>query len=275
LPAAGLALLLGLGLAGCDAPQWSLTGQSDDIDKPLLLAYAQRLSGTQGNSEAVTPDYVLDHVQNMQALIAEGEAQGVTQLPEFRQAVHQYQGELLMKTLKDGLVEEIAPEEITADDLRAFFEENPQHFALPDRYSVSVLRASDEAAIEILKTVAAGDLDLEAAGGRPGIESMTLTEQPLAALPAAWHPVLTSMEPGSLSQLLPDGERTVLVRLDAVERDRQRSFEDEKKNIRNSIIYNRYRNAWQEAFAKLRERHGVEVAPETAESFVAEYVRGG
>lgn len=270
-PAVGVALLLGLGLAGCDAPRSSLASQGDDIDKALLLAYAQRLASTQGNAEVVTPDYVLDHVQNMQALIAEGEAQGITRLPEFRQAVHQYQGELLMKTLKKDLVTEIAPEDITDEELRAFYDENPQHFTLPDRYSVSVLRASDEAAVAVLTAVAAGDLELEAARERPGIEHDRLAERPLSALPADWRPVLAELEPGEVSQL-PDGERSLLLRLDAVERDRQRSFEDEVKNIRNSILYNRYRTAWQEAFNKLRERHGIEVAPETAESFVAEYV---
>lgn len=80
------------------------------------------------------------------------------------------------------------------------------------------------------------------------------------------------MEEGDVSPVLRDEDQWVRLRLDGVERERLQDFEARKEYIRNDVIFSRYRALWQEAYSRLRDKHGVAIDEPVAESFAADFV---
>jgi hypothetical protein len=265
-------------LAACqavDVPQWTKdgSGEKEDtqqtlIDAEFLQAYKERMSQAQEHAGRATPDYVLEHVQNMEALIREGQDQGVLEMAEFRQAVHQYQSELLLRYLQPELVPEIPRESVTDEETRAFFEENIANYALPDLYTLTVAATRNpENAHALGNAVSRGITDLEEEARTLNMDLQNVPRQRLEQLPPAWQEVLREMEPGACSPLLSSGEDFAVLRLDAVERGRQQDFEERKEYIRNDALYARYREAWQTAYERLRKEHDVRIDPGVVERF--------
>jgi hypothetical protein len=244
-------------------------GEKDEVtrmDAEFLLAYAQRMAQSQDHAGRVTPEYVLEHVQNMEALIREGRELGVTEMAEFRQAVHQYQGELLMRYLQPDLVPEKPRESVTDEDARAFYEENIQNYTQPDRYSVTMAGTRELAAAQALANALARDeVDLETEAGVLGMDLQKVDGKGLQGFPPAWRKTLEAMQPGDHSPLLSSEDRFAIVRLDAFTPGRAQDFEERKEYIRNDTLYAHYRNAWREAYDRLREEHGVRIDPVAAE----------
>jgi len=204
---------------------------SAEMDEAFLRAYARRMFAAKEHAGRVTPEYVLEHVQNMEALIAEGRARNLDRLPEFRQAVHQFQAELLLRTMQPDLVPEIPRDSVTNEDARVFFQENIRLYALPDLYLATMFHTREKGEAVVL-------------GGA-----------------------------GSCGPVMMREDSFVVLCLDGVQRDRTQDFETRKEFIRNDVLYSRYREAWREVYAGLRERHGVSVDPGVAERFTVEGLR--
>ncbi|WP_045222486.1 peptidyl-prolyl cis-trans isomerase [Desulfonatronum thioautotrophicum] len=271
-------VFLSLLLAGCqvvEAPQWSEggaraegNGQQTRIDEDFLMAYARHLAQTREHGGQVTADSVLEFVQNMEALLAEARAQGMDQVSEFRQAVHQFKTDLLMRALQSELVPEISRESITDEDARAFFDENPQVYTRPELYALSVLSIHDpELAAQLQEAAERGELDMEDAAARHELALESHDPLPMDRLPAVWREVLAQMQPGEYSPLLATPDRQAILRLDQIVPERVQDFEERKEYIRNDVLYSRYRQAWQEAYARLRDEHNIRIDPEVAERF--------
>jgi hypothetical protein len=50
-------------------------------------------------------------------------------------------------------------------------------------------------------------------------------------------------------------------------------FDERKEYIRNDVLYARYRKAWQDVYAMLREKHDVRIEPGAAEAFTSSFER--
>ncbi|SMP76735.1 PPIC-type PPIASE domain-containing protein [Desulfonatronum zhilinae] len=237
------------------------------MDESFLLAYARRMADTKEHAGRVTPEYVLEHVLNMESLIREARDQGLTEMAEFRQAVHQFQAELLLRTLQPDLVAEVPRESITDEDARAFFEENIGMYSLPDTYAATVFHTLDEGEAGIL----GGAEDREAldamAEDLPGVEVLALEPMPLGRFPGEWAECLQALELGECSPVVMHEDRFAVVCLEDARTNRTQDFEQRKEYIRNDVLYSRYRAAWGEAYEHLREKHGIEIDPEVAERF--------
>jgi hypothetical protein len=269
------ALLFTAGCEVADAPRGKASGAITELDESFLQAYARRMSTAKEHAGRVTPEYVLEHVQNMEALIAEGQARKLDQLPEFRQAVHQFQAELLLRTMQPDLVPEIPRDSITDEDARTFYQENSKRYALPDLYTATLFYTRKEG--EALILGAAKDrkaLEAEAAL-LPGVETQTLEPMALERFPGQWAESLRSLELGSCGPVVMHEDRFVVLCLEDVQRDRMQDFEARKKYIRNDVLFARYREAWHAAYAKLRETHGVRVDPGVAQRFTEEWLQEG
>lgn len=264
--------------AGCevaDAPRGQASGVITALDESFLRAYAQRMSTAKEHAGRVTPEYVLEHVQNMEALLAEGRARKLDQLPEFRQAVHQFQAELLLRTMQPDLVPEIPRDSITDEDAQAFYQENSERYALPDLYTVTLFYTREEG--EALILGAAKDREtLEAeAALLPGVETQTMEPMALGRFPEAWAASLPALELGSCSPVVMHEDGFVVLCLEDVQQNRMQDFEARKEYIRNDVLFARYREAWRAVYAKLRETHGVRVDPGVAQRFTEEWLQGG
>lgn len=264
-------------LVGCQEVEVShLTGNgekagdtvvSERMDDAFLLAYARRMTEAKEHAGRVTPEYVLEHVRNMESLIREAHEQGFTELAEFRQAVHQFQAELLLRTLQPDLVAEIPRESITDEDVRAFFEENIGMYGLPDIYAATVFHTLDEGEAGLLGSAdgrAALDAEAEAL---PGVEVLTLDPMPLERFPGEWAQTILSLEIGECGPVVMHEDRFAVLCLEEALTNRTQDFEQRKEYIRNDVLYSRYRQAWREAYEHLREKHGIEIDPEVAERF--------
>lgn len=246
---------------------------SAEMDEAFLRAYARRMFAAKEHAGRVTPEYVLEHVQNMEALIAEGRARNLDRLPEFRQAVHQFQAELLLRTMQPDLVPEIPRDSVTNEDARVFFQENIRLYALPDLYLATMFHAREKGEAVVLGGAGSrAALDAEAAR-LPGVEAKTLEPMALERFPEEWRESLSSLEPGSCGPVMMREDSFVVLCLDGAQRDRTQDFEARKEFIRNDVLYSRYREAWREVYAGLRERHGVSVDPGVAERFTVEGLR--
>ncbi|WP_158269847.1 peptidyl-prolyl cis-trans isomerase [Desulfonatronum sp. SC1] len=237
------------------------------MDDSFLLAYARRMGEAKEHAGRVTPEYVLEHVQNMESLIREAHDQGFTVLAEFRQAVHQFQAELLMRTMQPDLIAEIPRESITDEDVRTFYEENIGMYGLPDIYAATVFHTLDEGEAGLLGA-ADGRAALDAeADVLPGVEVLTLDPMPLERFPGVWAQTLLSLETGECGPVVMHEDRFAVLCLEEARTNRTQDFEHRKEYIRNDVLYSRYRQAWREAYEHLREKHGVEIDPEAAERF--------
>jgi hypothetical protein len=260
-------LFLALGCADQEVPGPEVSTDSRHLDADLLKAYAVRLARDENNKTDHSQDTILEHVQNMEALIAEGRARGFDEIPQYRQAVHQFKAELMHRVLQPDLVPEISRESISDEEVRAFFEKSISNYSLPDLYSVTIMSAEDkEVAEEFLSTVQEGQ-SIEDQAEMRDIELQALKSMPLVRYPQEWQDLLESFEPGEMSAVLEHGQGYVVLRLDAAEKNRTQDFEQRKEYIRNDLLYSRYNQAWRDAFADLREKHGIRVDPEAAERF--------
>lgn len=247
---------------------------SAEIDEAFLRAYARRMFAAKKHAGRVTPEYVLEHVQNMEALIAEGRAREMDRLPEFRQAVHQFQAELLLRALQPDLVPEISRDSVTDEDAKAFFQENIHLYALADLYTVTMFHTREKGEAVILGG-AKGREELHAeAALLPGVEAKTLEPMTLERFPEEWKESLQALEPESCGPLLMREDSFVVLCLEELQQGRTQDFETRKEYIRNDVLYSRYREAWRTAYAELRERHGVGIDSGVAERFMVEGLRG-
>ncbi|WP_028575836.1 peptidyl-prolyl cis-trans isomerase [Desulfonatronovibrio hydrogenovorans] len=269
-----LILFFGPGCSGQESfePQASINGEH--LDAALLKAYAERLSSSEKTRGNLSPESILEHVQNMEALIAEGRARGFEEMPHFRQAVHQFKAELMHRVLQPDLVPEISRESISDEEVRAFFEENISTYSLPDLYSVTIMSGESRQAAEEFLSAVQQEQSLEDQAEMRDGELQALKSMPLTRYPQEWHEVLEKLEPGEMSGVLEHGQGYVVLRLDSIEKDRVQDFEQRKEYIRNDLLYSRYNQAWKNEFAQLREKHNISVEKEETERFINAFVSG-
>lgn len=241
---------------------------TEDIDVQFLQAYAGRMINSREHGGALTPEYVLEHVQNMESITAEGIARGLDRLSEFRQAVHQFKAELMLRALQPDLVPEINRDGITDEEARAYFEENIHAYSLPDLYEVTLFMARTAEDLADLERLSA-----EAASSYPDLEIERLDPRPLDRFPPKWRSVLEDLIPGDQGPALSHEDGFLRLRLDHVETERLQDFDARKEYIRNDVLYFRYRKAWQETYDMLRKKHGVRIEPDIAREFTSSFER--
>lgn len=260
------------GCADQGEPGPEVSNDSRQVEAELLKAYADRLSRSDGKKVDYSPENILEHVQNMEALIAEGEARGFDEIPQFQQAVHQFKAELMHKTLQPDLVPEISRDSISDEEVRTFFEENIENYSLPDLYSVTIIGAKTREELDqFLITTEEHVFSEELTGKMPETDIQTLESMPLSRYPQEWQGLLENLEAGEKTSILEHEDEFVVLRLDAVEKERFQDFEERKEYIRNDALYARYNQAWKDAYASLREDHDIRVDPAEKQKFIKEY----
>ncbi|TWI76727.1 parvulin-like peptidyl-prolyl cis-trans isomerase protein [Desulfobotulus alkaliphilus] len=258
-------LLLLCLLAGCGSQQVPENKNqiSQHMDQAFLDAYARRMQ--EGRDASLSAEQVLEHVQNMEALIAEARIRKLHDIPEFRQALHQFQAELFMHTLQPDLVKEIPRESISNEETMAFFEKHKeQHYSLPDLYTLRIAMSEDTEELYRLREL----MDSQ----QPAENSSSLrllSPRPLEQFPAPWQEALQGMKEGDTSPVLKHGNGFAVLRLESIETERFHDLEERMEYIRNDALYARYRNAWKKAYEDLREIHGIRMDSALSDAFAA------
>ena len=268
-------------LAGCSAGpregQDAAQGHEGEITTGFLEAYARQIEQSEHHPGPVEPDNVVAHVANMQALIAEGRARGITDLPQFRQAVHQFKANLLLETMQADMVPDISRDDITDEEARKYFEAHEQVYRLPDLYRVSMIHAADEQKIRGLLSRIQDEASLmqELTAEMPEVTVQEMDPRPLNRIPEKYREALQDMKPGDVSRVMRRDDQYLVLRLEEVSRNRVQDFDERKEYIRNDVLYSRYRQAWQEAYAELREKHKIAIDDAVAEDFAASFRENG
>lgn len=261
-----------IALLGCgdvvSNPKEQVRVSHDAIDLALLIAYAEQMERSKDHPKRVSADYVLEHVQNLESLIAEGRAQGFFDLPEFRQAQHQFKGELMLHVLQQDLVTPLSREDISEEQVLAYFQENIAHYTTADRYALNLITLQDATLAQSISTKAmAGELDLEVLEQNLEIKVQAMPAVTLQGTPDHIREAVQSLEVGSYSPLMEREGEFLVIHLEAIKPGDVIDFEARKEYIRNDVLYAHYRQAFREAYQTLREKHAIYIDPQLRETF--------
>ncbi|NDY73622.1 peptidylprolyl isomerase [Desulfobacter hydrogenophilus] len=248
---------------------------SQDLD-----AHYEKLKNSsqfRGRTEQLTPEFVFDHAVNMEMIITKGLKEKLHQDPRIRAQIHAYMSDLFLKIMQDQLVPEINKDDFTEDQLKAFYEDNKDSYTTPAMLSVKMIKTDDEnTALEAREQINSGDLDFIQAAARYSTDKKTANRggdigtRALKKFKPGWREVIGGLEPDVLSgphQIL-DG--WFLFELVAKTEPVVHTFEEKQAYIRNDLMYNQYRQAWQNTYDQLKKEYEVKVDQDQLDNFIRE-----
>lgn len=218
-----------------------------------------------------------DLVQNMlrfELLSREAERQGFGTDPEVRQATSQSAVQLLVRERFD---EQITPESVPAEDVRAYYEAHPEEFSRPEmRRASHLLVESRERAVELREQVREADartfrqlaqqhsLDAETRARGGDLRYFDDTgHSPTPADPVVDAAIVRAAfalgEVGDVSEPIEVSGQWTLVKLTGRRPAEHRSLEDAGPSIRLRLWRERRQAAIDEFVEGLRQRAAVEV----------------
>ena len=225
------------------------------------------------NPELLTPEFVFDHALNMEMIIAEGLKKELHHDAYIRQELHSHMSNLFLKILEDDLIEKIDKESISEEEMRRFYEEHKENYQKKTLYSLLAFEVDPNRAGEAMEKLNRGALKFgEAAahygqnekerenGGKTGKRS-------LRRFQPAWRPVVQSLETGKPAGPVEISGKHYIMLLENKTEPYQFSFEEKKAYIRNDVLYNRYRDAWQKVYDRLRQEFRVQLNQDALDVF--------
>ena len=223
--------------------------------------------------ELLTPEFVFDHALNMEMIIAEGLKRELHHDAYIRQDLHNQMSNLFLKIMQDDLVPGIDRESITEEEMRCFYEEHKESYCDKVRYSLLAFEVDPEQAAEVMGKLTAGELDFKEAtrlyalndeergnGGYTGTRT-------LRRFKPAWQPVVEALETGKITGPLAINGKSYIMLLKNRTKPYQHSYEGKEAYIRNDVLYNKYRDAWQEVYNRLKEEFKVKIDKERLAAF--------
>jgi hypothetical protein len=221
----------------------------------------------------LTPEVVLDHALNMEMIIAMGLDRKLHLDPQIREEIHSQMSKLFLKVLQDELIEPVERTSVSDEQARAYYDEHLVQYSKKELYRLSAFSIAPEQAETVAEKIRNGELGFaEAAashaldereretGGRTG-------ERSLERFRPDWREQVERMTVGELyGPVALDGAMRLLL-LEGKTEPYQYSFEEKKEYVRNDVLYQHYRDAWQTIYDDLRERFDVEIDSRAVQDF--------
>jgi hypothetical protein len=226
------------------------------------LQSMQRSTRFRGKPEMLTPEFAFEHALNMEMIIAKGLDEQLHRDPIIRNALHEQMSDLFLKLMEEQLITPIDRDAITEEEMLAFYEEHKDQYQEHARYTLRAFSVAPdqieaaEAALRQEELPFAEAAELYAAtekertsGGMTGLRRF----QP------SWRPVVENLVVGEIAGPEVIDDTTYFLLLEGKTEAQQHSFEDRKSFIRNDVLYNRYRDQWQQVYDGLREQFKVRI----------------
>lgn len=243
-----------------------------------LEAHYEKLKTTptfRSRPEQLTPKFVFDHAVNMEMIIAKGLEEKLHQDPRIRAQIHAYMSDLFLKIMQKELVPEINKDEFTDDQLKEFYETHKESYTSPAMLSVRMIKTSDEqTALEARGQIDSGQIDFVAAAAQYSLDKRTadrggdIGTRSLKKFKPRWRDVIADLEPDVLSGPHQIDQEWYLFELVGKTEPVVHPFEEKKAYIRNDLLYNEYRQAWQDTYDQLKKEYEVKVDQNQLDSFI-------
>lgn len=282
---AGVVLTIALFVWGCQSQKDPLVAfDGGCLTVQDLDAHYEKLktsSTFKNRTEQLTPEFVFDHAVNMEMIITKGLKEKLHQDPRVRAQIHAYMSDLFLKIMQDELVPEINKDDFTEDELRAFYEKNKESYTTPAMLSVRMIKTDDQnTALNAKQRITSGDLDFIQAAAEYSTDKRTAARggdigtRALKKFKQGWNEIIGGLEPDVLSGPFQIQDSWFLFKLVKKTQPVVHSFEEKQAYIRNDLLYNKYRQAWQDTYDRLKKEYEVKVDQNQLDKFIRERTGG-
>ena len=266
-------LLVVLLLTACQNPGESrtttlVTFKDGSLSDQDLQAHYQKMRKDpmfRDKPELLSAEAVFDHALNMEMIIALGLEKKLHLDPRVREEIHAHMSRLFLKLLQDELITKIDRAGVTDAEAEAYYNEHQDKYRKNEVYRLWAFSVDRRQADMIARSIRAGECSFAAAahqyaqaeqeresGGFTGARS-------LERFKPEWRKQVAQLNVGEIyGPLELDGEARLLW-LESKSEPYQYGFEEKKEYVRNDLLYQRYREAWQAAYDDLREQFGVKI----------------
>lgn len=279
-----LVIVLALMLAGCSPGSNNKANVVARFDGGVLTTEdiaahynaLKRQDKYRQQPEMLTPEFVFEHALNMEMIIAKGLQKQLHLDAYIRQDLHKHMSNLFLKVLEGEMIQTIDKDSLSEEEVRAFYEANKDVYHRPAYYNLRAFEVSADQGEEVMAKLTSGELNFNEAaftyalGDKEKQNGGQTGSRTLRRFQPAWRPVIESLVVGRLTGPVQiDGKSYVLL-LDKKSLPQQYSFEDKAAYVRNDLLYNLYRDQWQQAYDKLRQEFRVEINHDRLSSFYKE-----
>jgi hypothetical protein len=245
-----------------------------------LLAHhdiLQRTDRNRGDSQRLTPEYVLDHAVNMELIIAKGLKEKLHLDPHIRARIHRCMSELFLKVLTEKLVPEIDREDFTEEEVRAYYEEHRESYRSEPAYGIRIIKSNDKDLLGDLRSKIERDEVSFASAAQEYSEDDGSREKGgyigkrrLDQYKPNWRTSVQDLRLNKITGPRRIGDAYYLLQLVEKTEPRQFTYEEKKAYVRNDLLYSRYREEWRNAYDRLREEFSLEVDEDNVARFYRE-----
>ncbi len=249
----------------------SLTVEDIDAHRQIL----SRQGTYRDNPERLTPEFVFDHAVNMEMIIARGLKEKLHQDPHIRAQIHGFMSDLFLKMLQDSLVPKIDRDQFTDEEVQAYFDRNIDSYRIPAIYGVRILRHDDREFLENLRRrIESGEESFESAAQNHSADAKTRENggytgrRALDRYQPEWRTVIETLAVNDISAPIKIKDSHYLFQLVEKTEPQTPSFEEKKAYVRNDLLYARYREAWQQAYDRLKNEFKLDVNGPVLQQFI-------
>ncbi len=217
------------------------------------------------NPELLGPEEILKHAINMEMIIQAGLKRKLHQDPYVRQELHKKMSDLFLKLMTKELVGQIGINKYTDEQIEAFYNENLNLYKVPALYSISLIKVAADNSEDIYQKIISGEIDFETAVAtystdeRSKANKGSIGIRSLNRFKPSWRNAIASLKQGEASKpILIDGEKYIFMLTNKTE-EQLKELEANRAKVRNDMLYNDYRKAWENIYSDLRQEFSVEI----------------
>jgi len=250
----------------------SLTIEDLDAHRQLL----GRQASFRDKPEQLTPEFVFDHAVNMEMIIAKGLKEKLHLDPRVRVQIHGFMSDLFLKVLQEKLVPQIDKAQFTEEQVRAYFDEHIDSYRNPALYEVRLIRHADFGFLEELRrNIESGEQRFEDAAVAHSTDAASkanggsIGRRSLARFRPQWRAVIAPLAVGAIAGPVQIKDSYYLFQTVAGTPPQEPDDEEKKAYVRNDLLYFHYRQAWQQAYDRLKKEFDLKVNDHALEHFTS------
>ncbi|MBE9570433.1 MAG: peptidyl-prolyl cis-trans isomerase, partial [Proteobacteria bacterium] len=255
--------------------------EGGNITKEDLAAHYKKLkmeSRHRNNPEQLTPEFVFDHALNMEMIIARGLKEKLHLDPWIRQEIHGFMSDLFLKVMQDRLVPKIDKGNITEEEMRQFYEEHKENYLKKALYSVNMVKIDDrEKSESIVSEITEKRITFEDAAKKYSTDKKSKSKggfigtRSLNRFRGNWRPAIENLKLNEVSDPAKIDGDYYIFKLTKKTEPYQYTYEEKRAYIKNDVLYDKYRKAWEKTYDRLKEEFEVKIDEEKLKEFYKEW----
>jgi hypothetical protein len=254
--------------------------EGGNITKEDLAAHYKKLKMEgryRNNPEQLTPEFVFNHVLNMEMIIAKGLKENLHLDPWIRQEIHGFMSDLFLKVMQDRLVPEIDKENITEEEMRQFYEEHKENYLKKALYGIKMVKINDkEKAESIVSEIRESRIAFEDAARKYSTDEKSkendgfIGTRSLNKFRGNWRPAIENLKLNVVSDPVTIDDDYYIFKLIKKIEPYQYTYEEKSAYIKNDVLYDKYRKEWKKTYDRLKDEFEVKIDEEKLREFCIE-----